>query len=111
VQAKLDGLKRELHTFVERTGQVIQQTKARVFDNNTHAEEKLVSIFKPESEIIRKGKAGKPTEFGKMVKIQEAENQIITAYEVYEQRPNDKDLLVKPASRVKPRSSARSMAW
>jgi IS5 family transposase len=79
---------------VERTGQVIQQTKARVFDNNTHAEEKLVSIFEPETEIIRKGKAGKPTEFGKMVKIQEAENQIITAYEVYEQRPNDKDLLV-----------------
>jgi IS5 family transposase len=93
-QAKLDALKRELDTFVERTGQVIQQTKARVFDNNTHAEEKLVSIFEPETEIIRKGKAGKPTEFGKMVKIQEAENQIITAYEVYEQRPNDKDLLV-----------------
>jgi IS5 family transposase len=93
-QAKLDGLKRELDSFVERTGQVIQQTKARVFDNNTHAEEKLVSIFEPETEIIRKGKAGKPTEFGKMVKIQEAENQIITAYEVYEQRPNDKDLLV-----------------
>jgi IS5 family transposase len=48
-QAKLDALKRELDTFVERTGQVIQQTKARVFDNNTHAEEKLVSIFEPRS--------------------------------------------------------------
>ena len=29
----------------------------------------------------------KPTEFGKMVKMQEAENQIITSYEVYEKRP------------------------
>jgi IS5 family transposase len=29
-----------------------------------------------------------------MVKVQEAENQIVIAYEVYEQRPNDKDLLV-----------------
>ncbi|WP_158101009.1 hypothetical protein [Variovorax sp. JS1663] len=27
-------------------------------------------------EIIRKGKASKPTEFGKMMKIQEAEQQI-----------------------------------
>jgi len=30
-----------------------------------------------------------------MVKIQEAENQIITSYEVYESKPSDSDLLVK----------------
>ena len=29
-----------------------------------------------------------------MVKIQEAENQIIIDYEVYEQRPSDSDLLI-----------------
>jgi IS5 family transposase len=29
-----------------------------------------------------------------MVRIQEAENQIITAYEVHDKRPNDADLLV-----------------
>ena len=92
-QAKLEGLKRELDSFVPHVQQVIRQTKARIFQGNTRAEEKLVSLFEPETEIIRKGKASKPTEFGKMVKIQEAENQIITAYEVYEQRPNDKDLL------------------
>src|SRR5215469_13520196 len=39
------------------------------------------SQFEPSTEIIRKGKASKPTEFGKMVKLQEAENQIITDYE------------------------------
>src|SRR5207302_9906947 len=37
-------------------------------------------VFEPTAEIIRKGKANKPTEFGKLVKIQEAENQIITHY-------------------------------
>jgi transposase, IS5 family len=42
----------------------------------------------------RKGKASKPTEFGKLVKIQEAENQIITHYEVYDERPSDASLLV-----------------
>ena len=31
-----------------------------------------------------------------MIKIQEAENQIITAYEVFEQRPQDADLLLGP---------------
>jgi IS5 family transposase len=93
-QAKLEGLGRELNSFVTRVRQVIRQTRARLFDGNTQAESKLVSIFEPQTEIIRKGKASKPTEFGKLVKIQEAENQVIIDYEVYEQRPNDKDLLV-----------------
>src|SRR6202046_3205409 len=37
--------------------------------------------------------ASKPTEFGKMVKIQEAENQIVIHCEVFDQRPSDSDLL------------------
>jgi transposase, IS5 family len=93
-QATLEGLRRGLDAFIALVQQVIRQTKARVFGGNTRAEDKLVSIFEPDTEIIRKGKASKPTEFGKMVKLQEAENQIIIAYEVYDQRPNDKDLLV-----------------
>src|SRR5712675_1246975 len=58
------------------------------------AEGKLLSLFEPSTEIIRKGKAGKPNEFGKMVKLQEAENQIVIDYEVYAQRPSDSDLLI-----------------
>ena len=46
------------------------------------------------AEVIRKGKAAKPTEFGKLLKLKEAENQIIIAYEVYPQRPHDADLLI-----------------
>jgi IS5 family transposase len=61
-----------------RVQQVMRQTKQRVFGGDLQVSDKLVSIFEPGSEIIRKGKASKPTEFGKMVKIQEAENQIIT---------------------------------
>jgi hypothetical protein len=51
-------------------------------------------VFEPSTDIIRKGKAGKPTEFGKMVKLQEAENQIVIDYEVYDQWPSGSDLLV-----------------
>jgi IS5 family transposase len=98
-QATLQGLQQELDIMLARVQQVIRQTKARVFGGDNHVQAKLVSIFEPDTEIIRKGKASKPTEFGKMVKIQEAENQIITAYEVYEQRPSDRDLLI-PAVEV-----------
>src|SRR5271168_311380 len=38
------------------------------------------SLFEPATEVIRKGNAGKPNEFGKMVKPQEAENQIVTEF-------------------------------
>jgi transposase, IS5 family len=93
-QAALEGLRKELDTMVPRVRQVMQQARARIFGGNTHVSEKLVSIFEPGTEVIRKGKASKPTEFGKLVKIQEAENQIITCYEVYEKRPSDSALLI-----------------
>jgi len=73
---------------------VLRQTRERIERGNTHAPGKLVSLFEPHTEVIRKGKASKPTEFGKMVKIQEAEQQIVTHYEVYERRPSDSDLLI-----------------
>jgi len=93
-QAALESLRQEVETIVPRVQQVMRQTKQRVFGGDTHVAEKLVSIFEPTTEIIRKGKASKPTEFGKMVKIQEAENQIITDYAVYAKRPSDSDLLI-----------------
>src|ERR1700719_1888669 len=74
--------------------QVMKQTRARILRGDTRAEEKLLSLFEPSTEVIRKGKAGKPNEFGKMVKLQEAENQIIIDYEVYPRRPHDSELLI-----------------
>ena len=75
-------------------GGEMHQTRERIFKGNTHVPGKLVSLFEPHTEVIRKGKAAKPTEFGKMVKIQEAEAQIVTHYEVYGERPSDCDLLL-----------------
>ena len=93
-QAKLECLKGELESMMPRVRQVIAQTKARIFRGETRTEGKIFSLFEPSTEIVRKGKSGKPNEFGKMVKLQEAENQIVTDYEVYDQRPSDTDLLV-----------------
>jgi len=61
-----------------RVRQVVRQTKARVFQGITKYPHKIVSLFEPHTEIIRKGKARKPNEFGKLVQVQEAENQIMT---------------------------------
>jgi IS5 family transposase len=75
----LSQAKRQLDEMIPRVQQVIRQTRQRILGGDTRAEGKLVSLFETQTEVIRKGKAGRPTEFGKMVKIQEAENQIITS--------------------------------
>jgi IS5 family transposase len=93
-QTHLEAEQAYLEHMIPLVQQVIHQTRERVFKGNTHVAGKIVSLFEPHTEVIRKGKAAKPTEFGKMVKIQEAEQQIVTHYEVYEQRPSDSDLLL-----------------
>jgi len=93
-QFALEGLRQRIEEIAPRIRQVMKQARARVFSGDTHVEGKLLSLFEPSTEVIRKGKAAKPNEFGKMVKLQEAENQIIIDYEVYDRRPNDADLLI-----------------
>jgi len=93
-QLALEGMRAEIERMAPLVRQVMKQTRARIFRGDTRAEGKIVSLFEPSTEIIRKGKASKPTEFGKMVKLQEAENQIVTAFEVYDRRPSDCDLLI-----------------
>ena len=93
-QAVLEGHRRLLDEMLPRVQQVIRQTKARIFHGDSRSEGKIVSLFEPSAEVIRKGKASKPTEFGKLVKLQEAENQIIVDYEVFARRPSDMDLLI-----------------
>jgi transposase, IS5 family len=88
------GLCEHLQTMADRVRSVVRQTKARIFGGLTKSTEKIVSLFEPHTEIIRKGKAGKPNEFGKLVQLREAENQIITHYEVYEERLADQRLLI-----------------
>ena len=75
---RVEAMMEHLEQMSGRMKQVMEQTKARIFAGWTQMPGKLVSIFEPQTEIIRKGKASKPTEFGKLVQIQEAENQIIT---------------------------------
>jgi transposase, IS5 family len=92
-RAALHKAKKQLDQMIPRVQQVLRQTRERVLRGNTQAEGKLLSIFETHTEVIRKGKAHKPNEFGKLVLIQEAENQIITHFQVCELRPADSTLL------------------
>jgi IS5 family transposase len=93
-QLLIDGLAKYLEEMHDLAGRVLKQTKARGLEGNQHYADKVYSVFEVHTEAIRKGKLSKPTEFGKLVKIQEAEHQIITDYEVFLARPADQELLI-----------------
>jgi len=103
-------LRERLETMADQVRRVVRQTKARVLEGITQFPDKLLSLFETHTEIIRKGKAAKPNEFGNAVEVQEAENQIITHYEVFEKRTSDQRLLL-PAIRAHQRKLGRVPGW
>lgn len=83
-------LKQQLQTFVIRTQAVLEQTVQRVFQQETvPASEKIVSIFEPHTDIIKRGKAGKPTEFGHKVWLDEVDGGIVSDYRILKGNPTD----------------------
>jgi len=79
----------QLRHFLPLVENVIRQTKERVVKGNSHVEDKVLSLFEPHTEVIRKGKAHKPNEFGRLVRIDEVENGIVSGYQVLAGNPDD----------------------
>jgi len=72
----------QLRHYLPLVDQVIAQTQARIFEGQTRYEGKILSLFEEHSAIIRKGKPDKPTEFGRLVRLDEVENGIISGYSI-----------------------------
>jgi len=67
---------------------VVAQTTRRVFQGEAvPAEETWVSLFEPHTAIIRQGKPGHPTAFGRVIWLDEVEGGIISRYAVLEGNP------------------------
>jgi IS5 family transposase len=81
----------QLRRFLPLVQKVMAQTKERVWGGNTHVEGKVLSLFEPHTQVIRKGKAHKPNEFGRLVRIDEVENGIVSGYKVLEGNAADTD--------------------
>jgi IS5 family transposase len=79
----------QLRYFIPLVEKGIAQTHERVFQENPYVAGKVLSLFEPHTQAIRKGKAHKPTEFGRLVRLDEVENGIVSRYEVLEGNPAD----------------------
>lgn len=89
----------QIKHFLPLVEKVIHQARERVFEGNQHVVGKVLSLFEPHTEVIRKGKAHKPNEFGRLVRIEEVENGIVSGYEVLEGNPPDTDSLMPALDR------------
>jgi transposase, IS5 family len=79
-EAQRTGLPSEkLEHYGGLLGRVVEQSRRRVLEGEqVKASEKVVSIFEEHTTIIRRGKAGKRTEFGRKVWLDEVEGSIIS---------------------------------
>lgn len=97
------ALKLELDTMVPRVEKVIRQTRARICRGDNKYPDKLLSVFEPLTSVIRKGKAHKPNEFGRLIDIVEVENGFVSDYRVLDGNPDDGSLLIPALQRHKQR--------
>ncbi|HVP21851.1 MAG TPA: ISNCY family transposase [Anaerolineaceae bacterium] len=87
---KAEKLAETLKTFLPRAKQVVSQATRRVFEQEkVPAREKIVSLFEEHTDIIRRNKAHKPTEYGHKVWLDEVDGGMVTRWEVLEGNPND----------------------
>jgi transposase, IS5 family len=83
-------LAQTLDTFIPRAQQVVIQTVRRVLQQEkVPASEKIVSIFEAHTDIIRRNKAHKPTEYGHKIWLDEVDGGILTRWNVLSGNPND----------------------
>jgi IS5 family transposase len=89
---EIEALRKQITDLCPLGDRVVHQTRRRVIDGEqVPATEKIYSIFEPHTSLIKRGKAGKPIEFGHKVFLAESRHGLITQYQVLDGNPSDED--------------------
>ena len=84
----------ELAHYLPPVDQIARQAYQRVIEGVlVPNDEKLFSLFEAHTELLKRGKAGKPIEFGHKVLIAQTGEKFIHHYQVMPHRCEDKELL------------------
>jgi IS5 family transposase len=84
-----ESLGRFLPTMVQIIEVALNNFNGEVVAN----EDKVFSLFEPHTELIQRGRRGKPIEFGHSILFSETKEKFITDYLVFETKPSDTTLL------------------
>lgn len=103
-----DALIAEIRVFIGRTEQVCGTARRRVlFGESVPNSEKLFSIFEPHTQLYRRGKAGEPNQFGRLVLFFEDAAGFITHHHVLDRDAGDRDVIIGETRTVQERLNNR----
>jgi len=98
----------EIRVFLERTEQVCHTARRRVLEGESVPnEEKLFSMFEPHTQLYRRGKAGQPNQFGRLVMIYEDAAGFISHHHILPRDAQDQDVVVEQTQRLQDRLEGR----
>src|SRR5258707_888109 len=88
--------------FCDLGARVIDQSRRRVLNGEqVPTAEKIYSIFEPHTDLIKRGKARTPIEFGHKVFLAESARGLITQYDVLDGNPLDEQHVIASLERHK----------
>jgi IS5 family transposase len=92
VALRVEALCDQIGHYAGLGERVVAQTRRRVLDGEqVPAGEKLYSIFEPHTDLIKRGKAQKPVEFGHKLFLAETKHGLIIDYQVLAGNPTDEE--------------------
>jgi transposase, IS5 family len=93
----------DLEEMVARVSQVIAQTRARLAGDMPDGATRVVSLHDPDARPIRKGRLGKPVEFGYKAQVVDNADGIVLDHQVLLGNPADGPLLAPAIRRISAR--------
>jgi transposase, IS5 family len=97
-----------LQAFIARTERVQETARRRVLDGESVPNnQKLFSMFEPHTQLYKRGKAGEPVQFGRLVLVFEDGAGFITHHHLLPREQGDKDVVVEQTRIVQQRLGGR----
>ena len=91
---QLQGIGERLADQLSVMQQIANVARRRVFEKETVPNDaKVFSLFEPHTELIKRGRRGRPIEFGHKVLLTQSKEKFITDYVVLEKNASDSTLL------------------
>jgi IS5 family transposase len=95
---------KELSELADRVATVVDQTRQRMSGIMPDGANRLVSLHDPDARPIRKGRLGKPVEFGYKAQMVDNEDGVVLDHNVEIGNPPDAPMLVPAIERIKQRA-------
>jgi transposase, IS5 family len=94
--AAADRLRAQIDHFLPLVQRAIDQAVRRVLrKESVPAQEKIVSLFEPHTQIIQRHKAGRPVEFGRKLWLEEVDGGLVSGYRLLPEAGPDQAYLAE----------------